>query len=609
MPIAFDTETALISPGRLAPPLVCVSVYDGQTRELYHCRDARERVVELLTGDQVLVGHNVAYDLAVFVAQWPDLLPVVFRAYEEDRITDTMLREKLCHIALGVLRGYAKPDGTFVPLRYSLAELAKRHLNRELDKTTYRTNYGALIDLPLSTWEPGAREYAIEDAVATFDVWAEQEKDGAQLLADQYRQARAAWWLHLASAWGLRTDAATVAKFKQQIEQELEGARRVCIAAGVVRPNGTRNTKAAAALVETVCRQKGVEVPRTEKGAVALDRATVGLLEHPTLAAYAQLSSLGKQLSTDVPLAESGLVTPIQPRFDTLLETGRTSSSPNVQNLPRKGGLRECFVPRAGNVFAAADYSQMELRTVAQVCVTLFGRSRLAEALNAGLDPHLEMAARIVGVSYEEALRLQKNGDERIDDARQTAKVANFGFPGGLGATRLVDFAKAIYGVELTVNEAHQLKRTWLSSWPEFEAYFAHVGRICDGLNPAIEQLFVGRRRGGVSYTEACNSLFQGLAADAAKAAGFVVSRACYVEPASPLYGSRIVNFVHDEIIIETPEPRAADAAEELARLMVTGASVLMPDVPPRAEPVLMRRWTKKAKPIRDEAGKLVPWG
>jgi len=197
---------------------------------------------------------------------------------------------------------------------------------------------------------------------------------------------------------------------------------------------------------------------------------------------------------------------------------------------------------------------------------------------------------------------------KRQDDARQTAKVANFGFPGGLGALRLVDFARTIYGVEISQADAVRLKQTWLASWPEFRSYFARVGDICDALNPAIEQLFVGRTRGGVSYTEACNTLFQGLAADAAKAAGFAVSRACYAEPRSPLFGSRIVNFVHDEIIIETPEKGAHEAAEELARVMVSGASVLMPDVPPSAEPVLMRRWSKKAKQIRDAQGRLIPW-
>jgi len=608
MVVTVDSETFLIRPGRLAPPLVCVSWCDGTRAELLHHSEAREFVEALLRGSDVIVGHNIAFDMAVFAAKWPDLLPLIFSAYAADRVTDTMLREKLCHIALGVLRGFRAADDTPVKLGYSLGELAKRHLGRDLDKTTWRTGYADLADVPLSAWPAGARDYAIEDARATYDVWADQEPEGRPYLADEYRQARAAWWLHLASAWGLRTDPAAVARFRAQIESEIVEARKTCVAAGLVRPNGTRDTKVAAKLVEQVCAEKNIDVPRTGKGAVSLSRGTCSDLGHPVLDAYARISSLGKQLSADVPLLARGSVRPIQARFDTLLETGRTSSSPNVQNMPRKGGMRECFVPRAGFVFAAADYSQMELRTVAQVCVSLFGFSRLGEALNAGIDPHLEMAARILGMSYDEAKRRQKGGDERVDDARQTAKVANFGFPGGLGALRLVDFARTIYGVEISQADAVRLKQTWLASWPEFRSYFARVGDICDALNPAIEQLFVGRTRGGVSYTEACNTLFQGLAADAAKAAGFAVSRACYVEPASPLFGSRIVNFVHDEIIIETPEKGAHEAAEELARVMVSGASVLMPDVPPSAEPVLMRRWSKKAKQIRDAQGRLIPW-
>lgn len=609
MIVAFDTETALIAPGRLAPPLVCISWAKDEDSGLLHHADsqAREFVEELLKADTV-VGHNVAYDMAVFAAKWPDLLPRIFAAYADSRITDTMLREKLQHIALGVYRGYKKVNGETVKLGYSLADVAKRRLGRDLDKTTWRTGYAELSDIPLHEWPEGARQYAIYDAMTTYAIWQDQEAEGRELLADQYRQARAAWWLHLASAWGLKTDAEGVRRFKEQIETDLRTAQAVCIRAGVVRTNGTRDTKAAARLMEAACREKGIEAARTEKGAVALDRGSCEKVGHPILTAYAELSSLSKQLSTDVPLLLSGETTPIQARFETLLETGRTSSSPNIQNLPRKGGMRECFVPRAGYVFAAADYEQMELRTVAQVCLARFGYSRLAEALNAGIDPHLEMAARIVGVSYEQALRRKKEGDETIDNARQTAKVANFGFPGGLGAGRLVEFARGTYGVNLSEVEAQQLKAVWLQSWPEFRDYFNWIGGVCDELNPTIEQLYVGRRRGGVSYTEACNSMFQGLAADAAKNAGFLVSRACYVEPSSPLYGSRIVNFVHDEIIIEAPEEKAHEAAMELARLMVDGASVLMPDVPPKVEPLLMRRWSKKAKPLKDEQGRLVPW-
>ena len=606
MPIAVDSETFLIEPGRLAPPLVCISTSLG---ELWHANspDTRDKLAELLRSD-VIIGHNIAYDMAVFAAKWPELLPSIFAAYQADRITDTMLREKLTHIALGVHRGYTNPDGSSVKHGYSLAAVAKRRLNIDLDKTTWRQGYAALVHLPLEAWPEGARQYSIDDATSTFDVWRSQEGDAA-FLSDQYRQARAAWWLHLASAWGLKTDPARVRIFKAQIEADIAEVRAICVSAGVVRKDGSRNTKAAAKLMLDAGKEAGIQVQTTPKGAVKLDRGSCEKFDHPVLLAYARLSSLGKQISTDLPLLEAGAAKPIQTRFNTLLETGRTSSSPNIQNLPRKGGMRECFVPRSGNVFAAADYEQMELRTVAQVCIALFGQSRLAQALNDGMDPHLEMASRILNIPYADALRRKKAGDADVDNARQTAKVANFGFPGGLGITRFCDFAKTTYSVAITENEAANLKKTWLASWPEFQQYFNWVGNICEQqLNPTIEQIYVGRFRGGVSYTEACNSLFQGLAADAAKNAGFLVAKACYVETDSPLFGSRIVNFVHDEIIIETPESGAHEAAEELAKLMVEGASVLLPDVPPKAEPLLMRRWSKQAKPLYDERGRLVPW-
>ena len=607
MPIAVDSETFLIVPGCLAPPLVCISTSRG---ELWHGNDAetRDRLVALLQ-TEVIVGHNIAFDMAVFAAKWPELLPLIFEAYQADRITDTMLREKLSHIALGVYRGYFNPDGSAVKYLYSLADVAKRRLNRDLDKTTWRTGYAELVHLPLAAWPDGARQYAIDDAVTTFDVWQSQENDAARLLRDQYRQARAAWWLHLTSAWGLKTDPAGVRRFKEQVEAELADARDICISAGIVRKNGTRDTKAAAKIMQAACRAANMPVPTTEKGAVKLDRGSCEKLDHPVLSAYARLSSLGKQLSTDLPLLESGATKPVQARFETLLETGRTSSSPNIQNLPRKGGMRECFVPRAGYVFAAADYEQMELRTVAQVCLAMFRQSRLAKALNDGIDPHLEMAARILNIPYDEALKRKKAGDSDVDNARQTAKVANFGFPGGLGIARFCDYAKNSYGVTISENEAANLKKTWLASWPEFQQYFNWIANICEQqLNPTVEQLYVERYRGGVSFTEACNSMFQGLAADAAKNAGFLIAKACYIETDSPLFGSRIVNFVHDEIIIETPEEKAHEAAMELARLMVDGASVLMPDVPPKVEPLLMRRWSKKAKPLHDEQERLVPW-
>jgi DNA polymerase-1 len=85
------------------------------------------------------------------------------------------------------------------------------------------------------------------------------------------------------------------------------------------------------------------------------------------------------------------------------------------------------------------------------------------------------------------------------------------------------------------------------------------------------------------------------------------------VDQASPLFNARIVAFIHDEFIAEVDDaPSAHDAAHELARLMVEGANVYLPDVPiplSKMEPLLMRRWSKKAEPrFSTEGGRLVPW-
>src|SRR5262249_25931349 len=81
--------------------------------------------------------------------------------------------------------------------------------------------------------------------------------------------------------------------------------------------------------------------------------------------------------------------TVIHPNYNPLVRTGRTSCSrPNIQNLPRKGGFREAFIPSPGHLFLVVDFSFIELRTLAAECLARYGRSRLAEAIREGIDPH-----------------------------------------------------------------------------------------------------------------------------------------------------------------------------------------------------------------------------
>jgi len=262
----------------------------------------------------------------------------------------------------------------------------------------------------------------------------------------------------------------------------------------------------------------------------------------------------------------------------------------------------------------AADYAAAELHTLAQACLDLFGKSKLATALNEGLDPHLWFGSEILAVEYDEAKRRIAEGNIEIKNARQLAKAANFGFPGGCSARRFIAIAHGYHNaqgdpIELNDYTAQQLKALWFRTWPEMRDFFDHVGHCEDAKGWYwVDQPRTHRLRARATYTAACNSHFQGLAADGAKRALFEVTRRQFCEPKSALYGTAIVNFVHDEIIIECPEARCHEAACELERVMSHEFNALVPDCPTTAEAVVMRYWSKKAKRLEDDRGRIVPW-
>jgi hypothetical protein len=686
-PLAWDTETALIRPALLAPPLVCVTWQrPGLEPGIEHVSCALPRLRGWLEDPgTLLVGHFVAYDMAVVCAEFPELVPLVFAAYRADRVTCTKKRQQLLDIAGGVFRGRPGEKGRWIVHEYTLDALSRRHRGIMMQKDGWRLEYAAFRGTPLVEWprqasliqtrararlaelppnpakdDPvyaewknlaaiaadvpeGVVRYPLEDARATLEVFQAQEKH-AEYLGDQFRQARADFALYLSSCWGLRTHAPGVEALKGELEQargEFEEDLRVL---GMVRPDGTRDMKVVKAAMVEACREYSLPLRRTDAHAkcdlgdacgehVCLDsdacEAVVAAAreqgeEETPFHAYAEFSILTKMLSNDVAMLEGGTIYPVHTRYD-LAETGRTTSSkPNVQNLNTgrvrnhqstaqrlRKGVRQAFIPRPGKVFAQADYPQLELYTLAQCCITRFGQSALGDMLRAGIDPHLAMAAKILGVSYEEAAKNKSRED--VDHARAIGKVFNFGRPGGMGAKKLKIWARKTYGVDLTVEQIEEYGQEWFATLPEMRLHFAHASALFpEGIERAtVETLFTERRRGGATYCASCNNGFQALGADCAKAGLWLVSEAEYVDTASPLFGARTVAFVHDEIIVEVDDaPVASDAARELARLMIEGANRYLPDVPiplAKMEPVLMRRWDKGAKPgFRD--GRLVPW-
>lgn len=640
--VALDTETHLIKHGEFAPRMVCLSWYDSEgCYGLLHRDEALPFLEQLLVQDVLVVGQNFAFDARVILQQFPTLTKTLFALYRSGRVHDTRIQEKLLAIA----------EGTLVQLQgnSSLKVLASKYLNLELDKDSYRTSYEDWTDVPVRYWPEGAKKYALEDAQATYGVWKAQQQR-SYLLEDSARQARADFVLSLISAHGMHTDVDAVHILDSRIQKELEKERdflvRECLVVrematlkkggkpelgieipsnGKTKPrywtgNFKMNLKATRELVEVTAKEQGLPVPLSPKGVVKTAPEAIAALNSESLDRYCNYHRLGNLKASIKPYYNP----PVQTSFDSLQVTGRTSSSrPNVQNIRREPGVRECLIPRPGKLFAAADYSSLELHTLAQVCQSLLGYSALKDALNSGRDAHIDMAAdMILKCSYKEALERYGRGDEGAKKARQHAKVANFGFPGGLGAQKLTEYAAATFGVQISVQEAKELKSLWLSKWPEMGDYFQLCSRrlkdACDIQLPDgswknvacgyQKQLFTNRYRGKCTYTKMCNTLFQGLGADGAKWAGFLIAENQWCNENSVLFGSRTVNFIHDEFIVEVEEnhEKASHCADELARLMCKGMNEFLPDCPVRAEPVLMQRWLKGAKSERDEKGLLI---
>ena len=487
---------------------------------------------------------------------------------------------------------------------YSLAACVDRWLDQRMTgkggEDAWRFRYRELHGTPLDQWPDAARSYALMDARYTWDLWDVMEE-----WPDLRNQCRADFALHLAACWGIRTDPVAVAELEERLLGEQAAILKSLEGCGFIRPNGTKDTKAIRAAVTAAYRG---EPPQTEKGAVSTSRETLMESGSPVLAALAELSTVSKEISAFLPVVRSGTEVPITSRPNVLVASGRTSwRGPNLQQLPRRHGVRECFVPRPGNVFFGADYSVAELRSLSQCLYDEFGESKMLDALLAGQELHLTTAARILGISYKEAVDRHEAGDKEVKGARQLSKVLNFGLPGGLAPATFVAYAKAS-GVVVTEDQAVVLKAQWLEAYPEMRWYFQARGAETSSGPYTVEQPWSGRFRCDTGYCDGLNTRFQGRTADGAKQAMWNICREQYAVPSSPLFGTRMVAFVHDEWVCEGPEDRAAAAAERLVVLMVEGMSKVCPDVPHLADPYISRRWNKDAEEVRDSDGMLVCW-
>lgn len=630
LPVSWDLETHLIKPGMMAPKMVCLSTDNGNTSCLH---DYEQGLIEAkrLIKEEFTVGHHLFFDLGVIAAEDSSILPDIFKAIDSGRIHCTKIRQMMIDNAKGDLKFiWDKDSEEFKKQNFSLARLVQRHLgfdisHKKLGNDIWRLRYNELDGIPLSKWPEDAKSYAIEDAKLTLGVWQSQER---QIAPDKIpgfvSQMQAAWALNLLSTWGLRTDEKSVSDYKRSLEIEYNNTIKKCQEFGFRRSGAgaTRDMAAIRSAIEKWCKDNNEELPLTPKGGISTNREQLIKTNHPGLHAVAESVRVEKLLTTYIAALERGTRVPLNPSYNSIIETFRTSCSNgmkidkipvgmNVQNLPRGGKVRECVIPRKGSVFVFCDYDTLEMLTLAQVCLDLFGYSEIANAAKQGVDFHIALAADIFGISYRDAVDRYKAGDRDITNARQYCKIGNYGFGGGMGTRSFIQYAKG-YGLDIKQDLAKILWSGFRKKWPEMNDYFNHCSFLCaEGIAEKIVFVRSGMVRGKVNYTATCNGFFQHLAAMGAKKALYDVVRECYVDSGSPLYGCRPWLFAHDEIGMEIPydgigPQRAHDAAMRLKEVMIASMSFWCPDVPVQASLAMTRRWYKGAKDVYNK-GLLVP--
>ena len=655
--IYIDTETPPIARARLAQAPVCVqsAIDDGPPRI-----DLWPTPIDL---DAAIAGANVAYDMACLAVGDPDLVPAIFRAYDEGRIVDVLLDTKLLDIAAGEY-GHRIAGG------WSLEECARRagYTIEGKGADGWRLRFDQLRGVPVDHWPAGAAEYALGDVAATRAVHAWNQSRRAQWQAHGidplgYHSAHAAasaWALHLCSVAGVYTDAGRVDVVEQRINAHLARMRGRLQRAGLVRANGKRDTKAAARAMIDACQRADLSVPLTDGAGKKADASADKRAAATTPKAIAKAAAAwhrgvivsGVQINADqailagsrvlelyseytsanllrgrVERLREGVSLPLQTRYDPLKETARTSSTQpadplvgeQLQNFPAHSGLtpeerkredggeflvglRECFTPRPGYVFGICDFELAEMHTLAQLCLKLFGSSSMADLLNAGRDLHVAFGMSSIGRTYE-------SYNPTVDKPhRSRAKPGNFGFPGGMGPDSFMLYARKGYGVRFTREQAAAARDQWVQCYPEMPHYLAWINsQLGDRDTFTHVHPCTGFVRGGCWYTSGANHGFQHLCAYGAKAALYAVQRECF-DKRSALWGTIPWGFIHDEVIAEHPRDVAHDAAHRMGEIMTETFNRYVPDVPTRAAPVLSEVWSKHAKATCNLAGRLVPW-
>ncbi len=315
-------------------------------------------------------------------------------------------------------------------------------------------------------------------------------------------------------------------------------------------------------------------IKKTATGARSTDEEVLAKLaeDYPLPAKILEHRGLAKLKSTytdKLPLQVNKQTGRVHTNYaQAVAVTGRLSSNdPNLQNIPIRTAegrrVREAFVAPPGHVVVSADYSQIELRIMADISED----PGMLKAFADGIDIHRATASEVFNVAVGEVSA----------EHRRYAKTINFGLIYGMGA----------FGLASSLGIEQKAAKDYI------DRYFTRFAAVRDYMERTklfarehgyVETLF-GRRihlpeinggngpRKAAAERQAINAPMQGTASDLIKLAMLAVQ----AELDRAGMGTRIVMQVHDELVFEVPEAELDWVKAEVPRLMAGVAALKVP--------------------------------
>jgi DNA polymerase-1 len=252
----------------------------------------------------------------------------------------------------------------------------------------------------------------------------------------------------------------------------------------------------------------------------------------------------------------------------TTAATGRLASvNPNLQNIPirtlRGQQIRGAFVADSGQKIISADYSQIELRLIAEIS----GEENMIKAFQNGEDIHASTASKLFKINLNEVTKTQ----------RSQAKTVNFGIIYGQGAFGLAE------QTGLSRTEAKQMIDAYFETYPKLKEYMAE--QVGKARQSGYVETILGRKRRlqdinsnnfvvkGHAERNAVNAPIQGSAADIIKIAMVNIDDAIAINHLK----TKMLLQVHDELVFESPIEEVETAVKLIKTEMETAVKTKVP--------------------------------